>query len=92
MKRRGSLQRGVIGGLAGVVALAGVAGAANVNVGVDVTTPNVRVRASNLPAPPPPVTVIERERVIVREKDGHHDRGRHRGHDKRHKKHTHHDD
>jgi hypothetical protein len=81
------LQKGIAGSMVAVIGMAGVAFADNVSVGVDVNTPNVRVRATNAPPPPPPqVTVVERERVIVREKDSHHDNGKHKGHNKKHKK------
>jgi hypothetical protein len=81
MKRQ--LMKAVIGSAVGVLGLAGIAAAAN--VAVDVNTPNVRVQVGT-PAPPPRVTVVERETVIVREKDGHHDNGKHKGQYKKHKK------
>ena len=87
------MMKAAVGSVIGVVAMAGIAAASNVNVGVDVVTPNVRVRASNVP--PPPVTVVERERVIIHEKEVHHDNGKHKGHYKKHKKQKkqkHHDD
>lgn len=71
-----------------LIGMTGIAAAANVNVGVDVVTPNVRVQAGNS-APPQHVTVVERERVIVREKEVRHDNGKHKGHYKKHKKHKH---
>ena len=68
-----------------VLATAGFA-MAGVNVGV--TTPNVNVQVGT-PQPPPRVTVVERERVLVREKVvvEKKDRGKHKGHYKKHKKH-----
>jgi len=78
----------VAGTVASLIAMAGIAAAANVNVGVEVMTPNVRVQASNT-APPQHVTVVERERVIIREKEVKHDNGKHKGHYKKHKKHKH---
>jgi hypothetical protein len=84
MKRH--LMKAVIGSVAGVMGMANFAAAANVGVGVDVNTPNVRVQVGN-PAPPPRVAVVERERVIVREKEVRHDHGKHKGHYKKHKKH-----
>ena len=81
------LMRTVIGSAVWVMGMAGIAGAAN--VGVDVITPNARVQVGT-PAPPPPVTVVEHERTIVREREVHHDRGKHKGHDKKHKKHKNH--
>jgi len=86
-----SLMKAVIGSAVGVMGLAGIAAASNVAVGVDVNTPNVRVQVG-APAPPPSVTVVERERVIVRENDRHHDNGKHKGHYKKHKKHKKHKD
>ncbi len=82
------LMKTAIGSAVGVLGMAGVAAASNVAVGVDVTTPNARVQVAT-PAPPPRVTVVEQERVIVREKD-HHDRGKHKGHYKKHNKHKKH--
>ena len=64
--------------------------AANSAVNVDVSTPNVRVQVGSPQAPPPPqVQVIERERVIIKEHEykGKKDRGKHKGHYKKHKKH-----
>jgi len=84
------LVKTVIGSAVAVMGMAGIAAAANVAVGVDVATPNVRVQVG-APAPPPSVTVVERERVIVREKAGHHDNGKHKGHYKKHKKNKHKD-
>jgi hypothetical protein len=65
------------------------AGFASAATNVEVTTPNIRVQVGTPKPPPPPITVIERETVIVKEKD-HHDNGKHKGHykkDKKHKKH-----
>jgi hypothetical protein len=82
------LLKGAVAGVVGVLAAAGIAAAADVNVGVDIATPNVRVRAGTAP---PPVTVVERERVIIHERDvHHHDNGKHKGHYKKHKKHKKH--
>ena len=81
------LMNAVIGSAVGMMSMAGIATASN--VGVDVSTPNVRVQVGN-PAPPPHVTVLERERVIVRERDEHTDNGKHKGHYKKHKKHKKH--
>jgi biopolymer transport protein ExbD len=66
--------------------IAATASYAATGVNVDVSTPNVRVQVGN--QPPPPVTVIERERVVVKEHGDkeHHDNGKHKGH-KKHKKH-----
>ena len=86
-----SLMKMVIGSAVGVTGMAGIAFASNVAVGVDVNTPNVRVQVG-APAPPTPVTVVEREHVVVREKGGHHDNGKHKGHYKKHKKHKKHHD
>ena len=83
------LMKAVIGCVISVMGMAGIAAAAT-NVGVDVNTPNVRVQVGT-PAPPPPVMVVEHERTIVRERDGHHDNGKHKGHHKKHKKNKHHD-
>ena len=80
-----------IGSAICILGMAGIAAASNVAVGVDVNTPNVRVQVG-APAPPPPVMVVDRERVIVRERDGHHDNGKHKGHYKKHKKHKKYDD
>jgi len=85
------VMKGAIGTVIGVIGVAGVAVASNVNIGVDVITPNARVSASNMPVRQP-VTVVERERVIVHEKEVHHDHGKHKGHYKKQKKHKHHDD
>lgn len=78
------VMKSAVATLAGIISMAGIAAASNVNVGVDVVTPNVRINAGSVPAP---VTVVERERVIIREKDGRHDNGKHKGHYKKHKKH-----
>ena len=83
------VMKAAIGSAVCVMGMAGIAAAAN--VGVDVNTPNVRVQVGT-PAPPPRVTVVEQERVIIREKEVHHDRGKHKGHYKKHKKHKKHDD
>jgi hypothetical protein len=83
MKRR--LMKVVTGGAVGVLGMAGIAAASNVAVGVDINTPNARVQVGT-PAPQPRVAVVERERVVVVEKDGHHDNGKHKGHYKKHKK------
>lgn len=54
---------------------------AQVGVGVSVSTPNVSVQVGTTPPPPPPrVTVIEKERIVVK------DNGKHKGHYKKHKK------
>lgn len=53
---------------------------AQVGVGVSVSTPNVSVQVGTTPPPPPPrVTVIEKERIVVK------DNGKHKGHYKKHK-------
>ncbi len=80
------LMKAVVGSVVCVLGMAGIAVASNVGVGVDVNAPNVRVQVA-APAPPPRVTVVEQERVVVRERAGHHDRGKHKGHYKKHKKH-----
>ena len=85
------MMKAAVGTVIGVIGMAGVAAASNVNVGVDVVTPNVRVSASNMPVRQP-VTVVERERVIVHEREVHHDNGKHKGHYKKQKKHKHHKD
>ena len=81
-----NLMNAVVGSAVCVLGMVGIATASNVAVGVDVNTPNVRVQVAT-PAPPPRVTVVEQERVVVRERGGHHDRGKHKGHYKKHKKH-----
>lgn len=83
------LKKTVIGSLVCVIGVASVALAGNVDVGVDVSTPNVRLQVGTQAPPPPPprVTVVERERVIVRDGDRRHDRGHHKGHYKKYKKH-----
>jgi len=80
------LRKAVIGSAVGVVVMANIAVAGNVAVGVDVNTPNVRVKVGSAPAPRP-VTVVEKERVVVVEKEGKHDNGKHKGQHKKHKKH-----
>ncbi len=87
------LKKTVIGSLVCVIGVASVAFAGNVDVGVDVSTPNVRLQVGTTPPPPPPprATIIERERVIVRDPVDRHDRGHHKGHYKKHKKHKKHD-
>lgn len=70
------------GSLLLVAVTAGFALAAEVNVGV--RTPNVSVQVGT-PQPAPHVTVIERERVIV--KEVRRNNGRHKGHYKKHRKH-----
>jgi len=85
------IMKGAVGTVIGVVGMAGIAAAANVNVGVDVITPNVRIQAGNVPQPQQ-VTVVERERVIIHEKESKHNHGKHKGHDKKHKKHKKHHD
>jgi len=91
MKRSIDLKKAVIGAAVCMMCMAGMAAqsSASVAVGVDVNTPNVRVQVGN-PAPPPRVVVMEPERVIVRERDGHFDNGKHKGHYKKHKKHRKH--
>ncbi|MDD2898383.1 MAG: hypothetical protein PHI31_06685 [Desulfuromonadaceae bacterium] len=83
----------VTGSIVIVLAVASLAGAAT-SVNVDVNTPNASVRIGT-PQPPPHVTVIEQERVIVREHhyDERKDNGKHKG-QKKHKKHKkdHHDE
>jgi len=74
------------GSLLLVAATAGFA-MAQVNVGVDVNTPNVRVQVGT--PPPSHVTIVERERVIVRDVERK-DNGKHKGHYKKHKKHKKH--
>lgn len=63
-----------------VVATTGISVASDVSV--DVSTPNARVQVGTHPPPPPPVRVVEREHVIVKEKEytGKHDHGKHKGH------------
>lgn len=91
MNRNMNLKKLAVGGVVCVLGMAAVVAPSSGAVGVDVSTPNVRVQVGT-PAPPPPpqVTVVERERVIVREKDRH-DQGKHKGHYKKHKKHKKHD-
>ena len=91
MNMKMHLKKAVIGSAVCVMGTAGIAAASNVGVGVDVSTPNVRVQVGT-PAPPPRVTVVEQERIIVRERDAHHDRGKHKGHYKKHQKHKKHHD
>ncbi|MDD2365876.1 MAG: hypothetical protein PHN84_06895 [Desulfuromonadaceae bacterium] len=72
-----------------IVAVALTAGFAVAAVNVDVKTPSVRVQVGTPQAPPPQqVRVIERERVIVKEKEysEHKDNGKHKG-QKKGKKH-----
>jgi len=92
MNRSMNLKKLAIGGVVCVLGMAGIVSPSNGAVGVDVSTPNVRVQVGT-PAPPPPpqVTVIERERVIVRENERSHDQGKHKGHYKKYKKHKKHD-
>jgi hypothetical protein len=87
MNMKMHLRKAVIGGAVGVLGMAGIAAASNVAVGVDISTPNARVQVGT-PAPPPRVVVVERETVIVHEKD----RGKHKGQHKKHKKHKKHKD
>lgn len=70
------------GAVAAIILSAGLASAA---VNVDVSTPNASIHVGS-PQPAPQVTVIERDRVI--EKDRRHDNGKHKGHYKKkhHKK------
>jgi len=81
----------------GIVFVLATASFATAAVGVDVSTPNVRVQVGTPAAPPvivapaPPVRVIERERVIIEDRD-HHDNGKHKGNYKKHKKHKKHRD
>lgn len=76
-----------------VLAAASFAGAAP-SINVDVNTPNASIRVGT-PQPAPQVTVIERERVVVREHRGdeRRDNGKHKG-QKKHKKYKkdHHDE
>jgi hypothetical protein len=90
MNRSMNFKKAAIGSAVCVMAMTGVAAASNTAVGVDVSTPNMRVQVGT-PAPPPRVVVVEPERVIVRERDEHHDNGKHKGHHK-HKKHKKHHD
>lgn len=85
MNKNMNLKVAVIGSVVCVLSMASIATKSNAAVAVDVRTPNVRVQVGN-PAPPPRVVVMEPERVIVRERDERHDRGKHKGHYK-HKKH-----
>lgn len=63
------------------------ANAAIAQVGVSVSTPNVSVQVGiTQPPPPPRVTVIEKERVIVKDHGDRKDNGKHRGHYKKDKK------
>lgn len=80
-----------VGCIVALMGMGNIAAAANVGVGVDISTPNVRVQVGNQAPQPPKVTVVERERVIVRETEVYHDRGKHKGHGKKHKKHKKHD-
>ena len=85
----------MIGSTFVVLLTASFALAAGPSVSVDVSTPNVRVQVGTPQAPPAPqVRVIERERVIVKENyyEGKKDRGKHKGHYKKHKKNKKHDD
>ncbi|MDD2541188.1 MAG: hypothetical protein PHH28_09120 [Desulfuromonadaceae bacterium] len=85
MNKNMKLTMVAIGSVACVLSITSFATKSDAAVAVDVRTPNVRVQVGN-PAPPPPVVVMEPERVIVRERSEHHDRGKHKGHYK-HKKH-----
>src|SRR6185369_2967406 len=91
MNRKMNLKKVAIASAVCVIGMAGLAAASNVAVGVDVSPPSVRLQVGSTPAPPPQVTVVERERVIVREREVRHDRGKHKGHYKKHKKHKDHD-
>ena len=83
MNKMMNVKKAAIGSAICVMAMSGIATVSNAAIGVDVSTPNVRVQVGT-PAPPPPqVTVVERERVVVRERGGHHDRGKHKGHYRR---------
>lgn len=85
------LMKAAIGGAVCVMGMASIAAATNVDVGVGISTPNMRLQVGTQ-APPPRVTVVERERVIVKEVvEERHDNGKHKGH-KKHKKHKKHDD
>ena len=83
MNMRNCLKHAALGS---IILIAGMAQVATAGVGVDVSAPNVRVQV-NSPQPPPSsrVTVVERERVVVRDGDRH-DNGKHKGHYKKHKK------
>lgn len=72
----------VTGSIVLVLAAAGFS-AAGVNVGV--STPNASIYVGT-PQPAPQVTVVERERVVVEERQHEEDNGKHKGHYK-HKKH-----
>lgn len=66
---------------AGLLCMLLTANAAIAQVGVSVSTPNVSVQVGTTQPPPPPrVTVIEKERIVVK------DNGKHKGHYKKHKK------
>jgi hypothetical protein len=94
-KRSESMVNRLTGSMVGILVAANFA-VAEAGVSVDVNTPNVRVQVgSPQPSPPAQMTVVERERVIVREREvvrGKKDHGRHKGHYKKHKKHHSHDD
>jgi len=77
-----------IGSTLCLLGIAGVSSQSSASVAVDVSTPNVRVQVGS-PAPPPHITVVEHERVIIKEKRDH-DNGKHKGHYKKHKKHKSH--
>jgi hypothetical protein len=76
-------------GLLLVLATAGFAAAATA-VGIDVAVPNARIQVGTS-QPPQQVRVIETERVVVHEHGGKKDNGKHKGHNKKHKKEKKHD-
>lgn len=67
-----------------LILVAATAGLAMGEVSVGVRTPNVSVQVGT-PQPAPHVTIVERERVIVKEVKK--DNGKHKGHYKKYKKH-----
>ena len=67
-----------------------LATAAFATASVDVRAPGLRVQVGSPEhhAPPPPqVRVIERERVIIKERDNRGYKGKHKGHYKKHRRH-----
>jgi hypothetical protein len=81
--------RTMIAGMLIVLTTAGFA-AAGTAVGIDVAVPNARIQVGTS-QPPQQVRVIETERVVVHEHGGKKDNGKHKGHNKKHKKEKKHD-
>ncbi len=82
--------RTMIAGMLIVLTTAGFA-AAGTAVGIDVAVPNARIQVGTSQPAPQQVRVIEKERVVVHEHEGKKDNGKHKGHNKKHKKEKKHD-